>query len=117
MRLLLILYLSTQFGLSCNFDSIINIREEDGPHSHTSYYFELVSGGSVARPSPSPSPVDPIFFQFHAVFGKIWQNHMLAPPPPEGWRPHLGEILDPPLLVIGHKKARKTLKRDLFLLN
>ena len=20
------------------------------------------------------------------------------PPPPEGWRPHLGEILDPPLL-------------------
>ena len=23
------------------------------------------------------------FFQFHAVFGKIWQNRMLAPPPPE----------------------------------
>ena len=21
------------------------------------------------------------FFQFHAVFGKIWQNRMLAPPP------------------------------------
>ena len=21
------------------------------------------------------------FFQFHAVFGKFWQNHMLAPPP------------------------------------
>ena len=29
------------------------------------------------------------FFQFHAVFGKIWQNRMLAPPrelapPPRG---------------------------------
>ena len=41
------------------------------------------------------------FFEFHAVFGKIWQNHVgvpPAPPPhPKGWRPHLGEILDPPL--------------------
>ena len=38
------------------------------------------------------------FFQFHAVFGKIWQNRMLAPPL-ESWRPLLGEILDPPLLI------------------
>ena len=30
------------------------------------------------------------FFQFDAVFGKIWQNRMLAP--------LLGEILDPPLI-------------------
>ena len=30
------------------------------------------------------------FFQFHAVFGKIWR-------PLESWRPYLGEILDPPL--------------------
>ena len=38
------------------------------------------------------------FFQFQAYFGKNWQNRMLAPPPPlESWRPHLGEILDPPL--------------------
>ena len=36
------------------------------------------------------------FFQFHAVFGKFWQNRMLAPP--ESWRPLLGEILDPPLI-------------------
>ena len=28
------------------------------------------------------------FFQFHAVFGKIWQNRMLAPP--------LGELAPPP---------------------
>ena len=40
------------------------------------------------------------FFQFHAVFGKIWQNRMLAHLPPEGWRLHLGEILDPPLNTI-----------------
>ena len=27
------------------------------------------------------SPYDPKFSQFHVVFRKIWQNHMLAPPP------------------------------------
>ena len=32
-------------------------------------------------------PPGPKFFQFHAVFGKIWQNHMLAPP---------GELAPPP---------------------
>ena len=38
------------------------------------------------------------FFRFHAVFGKIWQNRMLAPPPPPGeLAPPPGEILDPPL--------------------
>ena len=26
------------------------------------------------------APRGPKFFQFHAVFGKIWQNRMLAPP-------------------------------------
>ena len=45
-----------------------------------------------------PPPLGSKFFQFHAVFGKIWKNRMLAPPPPlESWRPLLGEILDPPL--------------------
>ena len=43
------------------------------------------------------------FFQFHAVFGKIWQNRMLAPPPPESWRPLPREILDPPL--VGYPKG------------
>ena len=40
------------------------------------------------------------FFQFHAVFGKIWQNRLLAPPPLGSWRSLLGEILDPPLQCI-----------------
>ena len=26
------------------------------------------------------TPPGPKFFQFHAVFGKIWQNRMLMPP-------------------------------------
>ena len=26
------------------------------------------------------SPQDPTFFEFHVVFGKIWQNGMLSPP-------------------------------------
>ena len=45
-------------------------------------------------------PWGPKFFQFHAVFGKIWQNRMLAPPL-GSWRPLLGEILDPPLKAQG----------------
>ena len=44
-------------------------------------------------------PWGPKIFQFHAVFGKIWQNRMLAPPL-GSWRPLLGEILDPPLVLI-----------------
>ena len=32
-------------------------------------------------------PRGPEFFQFHAVFGKFWQNRMLAPP---------GELASPP---------------------
>ena len=55
-------------------------------------------GGARGARAPPPPRV-PKFFRFHAVFGKIWQNCMLAPPlssrelgaPP-------GEILDPPLI-------------------
>ena len=50
-------------------------------------------------------PHGPKFSQFHAVFHKIWQNHMLVPPP-EGWRPFLRGILDPPLnfvLLVAHR--------------
>ena len=41
------------------------------------------------------APLGSKFFQFHAVLGKIWQNHVGTP-----WRvgtPTSGEILDPPL--------------------
>ena len=47
----------------------------------------IINGGSKEPPPPPGSK----FFQFHAVFGKIWQNRMLAPPP--------GEILDLPLHI------------------
>ena len=47
------------------------------------------SGGSKGGPEGrAPPPWGPKFFQFHAVFGKIWQNRMLAPPP--------GELAPPP---------------------
>ena len=39
------------------------------------------------------------FFQFHAVFGKFWQNRMLVLPL-ESWRPLLGEILVQPLVTL-----------------
>ena len=44
------------------------------------------------------------FFQFHAVFGKIWQNRMLAPPSRRVAPPHLGEILDMPLIYFVQTK-------------
>ena len=43
------------------------------------------------------------FFQFHAVFGKIWQNRILAPP--GSWRPFHREILDPPLTMDAVSRA------------
>ena len=53
-------------------------------------------GGSARCP-----PHGPKFSQFHAVFREIWQNHMLVPhPPPEGSRPLLRGILDPPLVNV-----------------
>ena len=54
---------------------------------------------SVADLGGAPPPRVPKIFRFHAVFGKIWQNHMLAPPIPlwgVGAPPPPGEILDPP---------------------
>ena len=39
---------------------------------------------------PPPPPRAPKFFWFHAVFRKIWQNFMLAPPPPRSWPPPRG---------------------------
>ena len=61
-------------------------------------------GGGARDACPPPGPK---FFQFHAVFGEIWQNRMLAPPwgvgtPSSGksWIRHwlvspVWEILDP----------------------
>ena len=44
---------------------------------------------------PLRHPISFNFMQFSGQFGKMvcW-----CPLPPESWRPHLGEILDPPLL-------------------
>ena len=44
---------------------------------------DLWGGTGDARPAWESK-----FFQFHAVFGKFWQNRMLAPPP--------GELAPPP---------------------
>ena len=46
----------------------------------------------------SPPPYGPKFSQFHSVFRKIWQNHMLAPPRRVG-APSNGESWIRPCLV------------------
>ena len=40
----------------------------------------LNSGGSKGGVRDACPPWGPKFFQFHAVFGKIWRNRMLVPP-------------------------------------
>ena len=60
-------------------------------------YVSLINKNyAVADLGGAPPSYGPKFSQFHTVFHKIWQNHMLAPPL-EGWRPLLRGILDPPL--------------------
>ena len=44
---------------------------------------DLRGGVRDARPPPSASK----FFQFHAVFGRIWQNCVFTPPPLGGFTP------------------------------
>ena len=43
------------------------------------------------------------FMQFWGKFGKI----VCWPLPSESWRPHLGEILDPPLTVVHARDKRQ----------
>ena len=62
------------------------------PYNYRDYPSSGVSRGARGTCVPR----GPKFFQFHAVFGKIWQNCMLAAPPGE-LAPHPRGILDPPL--------------------
>ena len=43
------------------------------------------SGGFRGGAQGTRAPRAPKFFRFHAVFGKIWQNCMLAPPLEKSW--------------------------------
>ena len=64
-------------------------------------YYSQGSGGSKGgRASLTPPPSASKFFQFHAVFGRIWQNCVFTPP--------LGGFTPPPPLGkswIRHCKA------------
>ena len=58
-------------------------------------YWIYLWRGSHCAPLPPHAPLRSKISQFHVVFWKIWQNHMLYSM--EGWRPLLREILDLPL--------------------
>ena len=49
-------------------------------HLLMTIYVADLGGAQGARAPRLPPLPAPKFFRFHAVFGKIWQNHMLAPP-------------------------------------
>ena len=71
--------------------SILKLFEVCGPSGG-------LRGGGVPGACP---PYSPKFSQFHAVFCKIWQNHMFAPP----WRvgaPSYGESCIRPCPTIYH---------------
>ena len=59
-------------------------------------------GGASVRPPTAQNFLN--FMQFFAKFGKIicWR-------PPEGWRPLLWEILDPPLNTNVHPPSSRVL--------
>ena len=70
---------------------------------HTS---AITSGGSKGGHEGCPrGPNSFNFMQFLGKFGKIicWR-----PPSPEGWCPHLGEILDPQMNKICNKLCNQT---------
>ena len=54
-------------------------------------WVDQYSGGSKGGAPGACPPYGPKFSQFHTVFRKIWQNRMLAPPPPRGLVPPPGE--------------------------
>ena len=59
------------------------------------------SGGSKGgRSRRAPPPYSPNFSHFHAVFGKIWQNRMLAPPSPRVGAPSYGEYWIRPCFLL-----------------
>ena len=53
-----------------------------------------------------PPPRASKFFQFYAVFGRIWQNDVFTPPPPhEGSRPQLGKSWIRHCIIYGKRKT------------
>ena len=70
-----------------------------------------------ARGTPVTPPGGPKFFQFHAVFGKIGQNRMLAPPPEELAPPPRGNPgsasgNNPKPAVFGQSGGRSKISQD-----
>ena len=56
----------------------------------------LIIGGSKGGRQGRAPPWGSKFFHFHAVFGKKLKNNSIF----GSWRPPLGKILDPPLLIL-----------------
>ena len=52
------------------------------------------------------------FFKFHAIFGKIWQKRMLAPPP--GGNPGSTTDINIECLFLGHMKHCTIVVADRF---
>ena len=82
------------FGFEGN-SNLSNKPKNKGDDQYVCTVVDLHTKFLDTPPSPGSN-----FFQLYAVFGRFWQNRTLAPPPPEGWCPHLGEILDPPLVYM-----------------
>ena len=59
-----------------------------------------VNGGSNGGPGDARLHGGPNSFNFMQFYFKKLAKLYIVPP--EGWRPHFGEILDPPLQVRGN---------------
>ena len=69
--------------------------------------FTVTNLFTVADLAPPPPRYSPKFSQFHVVFRKIWQNHMLAPPPTgnPGSAPDSGEMKHEPCHTEGSQSG------------
>ena len=74
-----------------------NLENKEERKKNSIAFSRATSGGSKGVQG-TRAPWGSKFFQFHAGFGKFWQNRMLGPAP-GGLEPPPREILDPPLVT------------------
>ena len=88
--------LADQWTFFCSTGIVpVKAMEQPGAVGLAALWIMLLVGRSKRGTRDAWTPLGPNpafgsqFFQFHEVFGKVWENCMLASP--EGWRPTLGK--------------------------
>ena len=100
--------LPSMFPSMATLGNHFRLSQVKNKFSETQYCFTITVADQHSKILDDPKGSK--FFHFHAVFGKIWQNRMLAPS--GGLATHLGEILDPPLNTFRYGMAEIIIFRE-----